>query len=242
MSIQDDISRLAVENYTSSSPWPDKDLWHKHTYLAEKKIVEDWLSWAAFSNMTILNAGSGGTEYKTDGTLIHLDIVESYVRKYEHHIVGSVEKIDLPCESVDGIVCVGSVLNYADAQRAIAEFSRILKPNGFLILEFERSNSAEFLATKKHGNMIFPKEYHYNNQIHLLWLYSEKHIRKILCRYHLKVRRCKRIHILSSLVNRLGVSEAVAAPLSRFDRGLTFLSYHLAHNVMLFSTKEFPAK
>lgn len=217
MSLQDDISKLAAENYGSSSPWPAEDVWHKYTYLAEKKIVEDWLSKAATSTMMILNAGSGGMEYKTEGTLIHLDIIGSYVKKYAHHIIGSVESIALPNASVDGIICVGSVLNYADAQRTIAEFSRILKPNGFFILEFERSNSAEFLATKKHGKMIFLKEYHYNNQIHLLWLYNEKHIRKILRQYHLKVERCKRIHTLSSLINRLGASETMAAPLSRFD-------------------------
>lgn len=239
MSIQDDISRLAAENYASSAPWPDKDVWHKHTYLAEKRIVEEWLSKAASKNMMILNAGSGGMEYKTKGTLIHLDIVESYVNKFEHHIVGSVEKIDLPSEAVDGIICVGSVLNYADAQRTIAEFSRILKPNGFFILEFERSNSAEFLGTKNHGKMVFSKEYNYNNQVHLLWLYNEKHIRQILHCYHLKVSHCKRIHTLSSLINRFGVSESKAAPLSRFDCAFRFISYPLAHNVMLFGSKEF---
>lgn len=33
MSTQDDISRIAVENYSSSTPWPDEDAWHKYTYL-----------------------------------------------------------------------------------------------------------------------------------------------------------------------------------------------------------------
>ena len=239
MSTQEDISRIAVENYASASPWPDNDIWHNYTLRIERSIIETWLSRVATHSMMILNAGSGGMNYRIKGTTIHLDIIESYIKSYEHHIVGSVEQIDLPCESLDGIICVGSVLNYADAQRTIAEFSRVLKPNGFFIIEFERSDSAEFLATKKHGNMIFSKAYNYNNQEHLLWLYSEKHIRKLLRTYHLKVHKCKRIHVLSSLVNRFGVPESKAASLSYFDNILRFVSYPLAHNVMLFGTKEF---
>ena len=238
MSTQDDISRMATKNYASASPWPDNDVWHKHTFISEKKTVEAWLSKVVTPNKIILNAGSGGIEYEIKGTIIHLDIIESYIKTYKHHIVGSVEHIDLPCQSIDGIICVGSVLNYADAQRTIAEFSRILKPNGFFIIEFERSNSAEFLATKNHGKMIFSKEYSYNNQSHLLWLYSEKHIRNILQACHLKVFKSKHIHTLSSLVYRLGVSESKAAPLSRLDRTFEFISYPLAHNVMLFGIKK----
>lgn len=242
MSTQDDISRIATENYASASPWPNNDVWHNHTFISEKKTVEAWLSKVATPNTIILNAGSGGMDYETKGTIIHLDIIESYIKTYKHHIVGSVEHIDLPCQSIDGIICVGSVLNYADAQRAIAEFSRILKPNGFFIIEFERSNSAEFLLTKNYGKMIFSKEYNYNNQSHLLWLYSEKHIRNILQTYYLKVCKSKHIHTLSSLIYRLGISESKAAPLSRLDYIFEFMSYPLAHNVMLFGTKELVTK
>lgn len=242
MSTQDDISRIAVENYSSSTPWPDEDAWHKYTYLSEKRIIEHWLANVASPNMIILNAGSGGTEYQTEAAFIHLDIIESYIKNFEKHIVGSVEHIDLPDESVDGIICVGSVLNYADAQRAIAEFSRILKANGFFIVEFERSNSAEFLATSNHGKMLFSKAYNYNGQTHLLWLYSEKHIRQLLAHYNMNISRCKRIHTLSSLLYRFGLSEAKSAPFSYFDNMLQFASYPIAHNVLLFGTKEFTSK
>ena len=158
MSTQDDISRIAAENYASAPPWPDNDVWHKYTFGLEKSTVESWLSKITKDNMVILNAGSGGTNYKIKGTIVHLDIIEAYIKTYKHYIVGSVEHIDLPSQSIDGVICVGSVLNYVDVQRAISEFSRILKPNGFFIIEFERSNSAEFLASKNHGKMIFSKK------------------------------------------------------------------------------------
>lgn len=242
MGIQDDISRIAAENYASASPWPENDVWHRYTFISEKSTVESWLSKVTKDDMMILNAGSGGTNYEIKGTIIHLDIIETYIKTHTHYIVGSVEQINLPSQSVDGVICVGSVLNYVDVQRAVSEISRILKPNGFFIVEFERSNSAEFLLSKNHGKMIFSKEYCYNNQSHLLWLYSEKHIKSILQTYNLNILKCKRIHTLSSLANRLGMPESKAASLSRFDRTLEFISYPLAHNVMLLGTKELMTK
>ena len=46
---------------------------------------------------------------------------------------------DLPFaeNSIDNILCVGSVLNYCDAIAAISEFNRVFKYNGHLILEYE---------------------------------------------------------------------------------------------------------
>lgn len=237
MNLQDEINSIALKNYSASTAWPQNDAWHNNTFSLEKKIVEKWLKKVAKLNTLILNAGSGGTEYNTEGTLIHLDIIEKNIKHFEKHIVGSVEDIALDNESVDGIICVGSVLNYADAQRTISEFSRILKPNGFFIIEFERSDSAEFLCTLNHGKAVFAKEYHYNCQTHLLWLYSERHIRQLIKHYNLNIAHCKRIHSLSSLLNRFGISEEKAAKFSKFDILFQPFSYHIAHNVLFLGTK-----
>ena len=238
---QNEITKKAMSNYSNSSPWPKDDVWHSYTYSYIKNLTEQWLSICSKTGMKILNAGSGGTEYRTNGTIIHLDIVEQYVSHFDEYLIGSIEDIALPNSSVDGIICVGSVLNYADAQRAILEFYRILKPDGFLILEFERSNSAEFLWTKQHGQYIFSKEYHYNHQDHLLWLYSEKHIRQLLDNYKFKIEKCKRFHSISSLLYRIDVAEEKAAPFSKLDRVFNVFSYPLAHNVMLLA-KKIPSK
>ena len=237
MNIQDEISKMAIKNYQSAPSWPNDDKWHERTRFLEKQIIEEWLSKIDFPQSTILNAGSGGTSYTTKGDIIHLDIIKSYIDNFSHYIVGSVENIDLPRESVDIVVCVGSVLNYSDVQKSISEFSRILKPGGFFIIEFERSNSAEFIGTKRHGSDIFCKQYTYNNQTHLLWMYSERHIRRILKNYHLAVLHCRRIHTISSLVNRFGVSDSKASRLSCLDRLFEFISYPLAHNALLFGNK-----
>lgn len=237
MKKQDDMSEIAYMNYSNSTPWPDNDIWHYYTYKSIVTIVEQWLQEYANSEMVLLNAGSGGTEYKTNAKIIHLDIVEKYISQFDNFIVGSVEKIELPNESLDGIICVGSVINYADAQRTIAEFARLLKPNGFLILEFERSNSAEFLWTQQYSKYIFQKEYNYNNQKHLLWMYNEKYICQLLKQYHLEIQFVKRLHVLSSLFYRIGISEGKAAYFSKYDSLCGFISYPLAHNTILLGRK-----
>ena len=242
MEKHEQITQAAISNYSSSTPWPEHDIWHDFTFKAEKQIVEQWLSQYSSQSAVVLNAGSGGTEYRTNGKIVHLDIIEKYIQRFEHYLVGSIEKIDLPDMSVDGVICVGSVLNYADAQRSISEFYRILKPDGFLILEFERSDSAEFLWTERHGKYIFSKEYTYNGQSHLLWMYSEKHIRQLLKHYGFQIKKCKRIHSVSSLLYRFGVSEKVAAAYSTLDSVFSFLSYPTAHNAMLLCTKQVLSK
>ncbi|MBO6300987.1 MAG: class I SAM-dependent methyltransferase [Ruminiclostridium sp.] len=236
------IKYFACKNYSESAPWPDDDIWHQYTYSIEKSAVEQWLAHNATDSMRILNAGSGGTQYETRGTIIHLDIIKEYIEKYDNYIVGSVEQIALPDNSVDAVICVGSVLNYSDAQKSIAELSRVLKNGGYFALEFERSDSAEFLWTPEHGKDIFFKTYHYNGQEHPLWLYSEKHVRQILLQYHLDVQECKRIHCISSLLYRFGVSEMRSAPYSKLDTFARWMSYPLAHNVMLFGRKAILAK
>ncbi len=80
-------------------------------------------------------------------------------------------------------------------------------------------------------------QYQYNEQTHLLWLYNENHIRKLLKYYDLKIQHCKRIHSLSSLINRIGISEAKSAQYSKYDNFFQFVSYPIAHNVILVGTK-----
>ena len=237
--MNDKVHTTAQTNYSNSiSPWPEHDVWHEKTFQAEKKIVECWLSKLTMDESIILNAGSGGTEYRAKGTFVHLDIIEKYICHHEKYLVGSIEKISSPAKTYDGIVCVGSVLNYADAQRSIKEFARVLKPGGFLILEFERTESAEFLFTKQYGKDVFLKSYLYGDQTHLLWMYSEKHIRRLIDFYGFRLKRIKRVHGLSSLLYRFGFSEETAALYSKFDRLLQPVSFPISHNVLFLCTKE----
>lgn len=238
MEQQNKITEMAKKNYEESHPWPEQNAWHARTFATIRKVVEEWLEEYSSAGMQILNAGSGGTEYRTQAKLIHLDIVEKFIRHFEDYLVGSVEEIALPNESMDGVICVGSVINYADAQRAISEFSRILKHRGFLILEYERSDSAEFLCTSLHSKYLFSKAYNYNNQTHLLWMYSERHILEMLKYHQFSVKKQARFHSLSSLLYRIGMSEEDAAYYAKFDRVFQPFSRPIAHNQILLAVKD----
>ncbi len=234
-----DVENTAKENYKKSEPWPDDDIWHSYTYKILHKHIQDYIDELQFKNaQVVLNAGCGKTTYKTCATIIYMDIIEEYVNLFENYLVGSIEKIPLQDCSVDCVICVGSVINYVDIQKAMSEFSRVLKPNGILILEFERSNSAEFLFTKKYAKTLFMQTYQYNNQTHYLWMYDENFVIQLAEFYKFSCIKKYRFHSLSSLFYRFGLSEKKAAKYSKFDDWLQPFSYFFAHNEILIFEKD----
>lgn len=239
MDTQDTINQQALENYSNKTPWPEADAWHDKTYQCIYNFVAKQLKNFDRDEAVILNAGSGGTVYPHKGKMIHLDIIESYVKDFKDYIVASIDQTTLDSESVDIVICVGSVINYADYQKSIKEFSRILKPGGILILEFERSNSGEFLFKKNHNSIIFPQTYYYNGQKHTLWMYNEKNIIKTLKIYRFKTTKKYRFHTMSTLLYRFGMQEKKAAKYLKADKLLAPFSYYLAHNCILISKKVF---
>ena len=209
MDQQSKVTEAAKQNYEESTPWPEHDPWHDQTHTAIQKQVEQWLAKYTSAGMQILNAGSGGTEYKTPGDIIHMDIVERYISKFERYLVGSIENIPLPDSSIDGIICVGSVINYTDAQQWTPEYKKYL----------------------------FSKSYDYNGQTHLLWMYSENHIRQMLNHYQFSIQKQKRFHSLSSLLYRIGMPERDAARFAKYDRIFQPISNPIAHNQILLAFK-----
>lgn len=81
------------------------------------------------------------------------------------------------------------------------------------------------------------KKYNYNNQEHLLWMYSEKYIKKILLHNGFKIENTYRFHILSSLIYKLGFSEKESSKYYKLDDSFQLLSYPFAHNVIIEFTK-----
>ena len=211
--------------------WAENDNWHIHTHDFINNYVINAVSRYSNSKSKILNAGSGGSTYSIPGIFYNCDIAEKLIENSVNPIIASVE--DLPCddEFFDYSICVGSVLNYCDATSAISELSRTLKSGGLLVLEFERSNSSEFIFTSQYGKQIFPMIYDYNGETHHLWMYNEQYISQLLNVYSFDVKNKRRFHSFSSLVFR-ATRRMEAGKYIKYDFLTQPFNYFLAHNVI----------
>ena len=233
------ILELAIKNFSADEPSPFDNLWYDIAQKRTHQKLKKWLKNKINANTLILNAGSDGVDYGIkDGIMTHLDIVDRSINMYENYLVASIDCIPCDSNSFDVVICVGSVLNYADIILSIKELCRVLKPSGTLILKFERSNSSEFIFTKnRHKNVVFCDE-KYGNQHHKYWVFDEKFVSHALQHYDMICMKKFRFHIISSLILRLTKSETLAARFAFLDYCCQFFSYWLACNVMLCLTKK----
>ena len=217
--------------------WDENDIWHTFTHKQINKAINSLLLPLIHKNQIILNAGSANTFYDFEDCYIYdCDIAESKLEKSKHPIVASIQNIPLNDHCIDIVICVGSVINYCDASKVISEFSRVMKPNSYLLLEFERSNSGEFLISSNYGKDVFSNYYTYNNQSHKLWMYSEKYISNLLTVYGFEIVKKRRFHILSSVISRFK-DENYSAKFAKLDNFFKPVSYLLAHNVVFLIKK-----
>ena len=108
------VYNTAKFNYQNSTPWPKEDAWHSRTRRIINNYVQNVLASLEIStDQIILNAGCGFTTYEADGTVIHLDIINEYVSSFDNGLVASIESIPLDNSSINVVICVGSVVNYA---------------------------------------------------------------------------------------------------------------------------------
>ena len=213
--------------------WPQNSKWYDYTHNTICAYVHKRISSLQTGNITILNAGSGGSNYGLDVEMYHLDISPNLISKCNHQIVASVEDIPCASNSFDVIICVGSVINYCSALEAITEMARVLRPSGLLILEYERSNSAELWGSKEYGKTATYQSYNYLDETHNLWLYSDKYIKKIVVSSGLQVDEYKRFHSLSAVVNRITKDEDFAGKFATLDCFFRPFSYLMADNCIL---------
>lgn len=218
--------------------WPDNNSWYDYTH----KIIINFIESNLFSRLNdksiYLNAGSGGSVYNLPGICYHVDVAENLIKSLLNHFVASIEKLPFPDATFDATICVGSVINYCSALESIGELARTLKPNGYLILEFERSNTAELWFSKEYARYATMQQYEYLNHIHTLWLYSEQYIKKLLYDNNLKIISLHRFHSLSALINRITKKEDLSGKYGKYDKIFKPISYLLAHNTILLCIKK----
>lgn len=183
----------------------------------------------------ILNAGSGGSDYGIQAPMVHLDLIAERIALLPDHAVGDIAKIPMADASFDVVLCVGSVLNYANPILAVREFQRILRPGGLLILEYERSGSPDYWLNHGLFSPCVRVDTFYGRIDTQLWAYGDQFIDGLLAVYDFRKIIELRFHGISSLVLAMTGSPRLASHCLVADR---FLANHwpfscLASNRML---------
>ena len=226
------------EIYSSmNSVWPKNNRWYDYTHHTIIDFIESNLSNKLHSNSIYLNAGSGGSIYNLPGKCFHVDIAENLIKSFPYYYVSSIENLPFDNSIFDATICVGSVINYCSSLESVSELSRTLKKGGYLIIEFERSNTAELWFNKEYSKNVTMQKYEYLNHTHTLWLYEEKYMRKLLENKGLRIIKYKRFHNFSALINRITQQEEKAGKFSKYDGIFSPISFFMAHNIIMICRK-----
>ncbi len=200
--------------------WPKSDVWYNYTHSQIIRYIKDFIS----SNICnkddkIINIGSAGNEYNFPGNHFHVDIAEERIKHCARHFVATAEKLPFPNNFFDRGLCVGSVINYCDPMLVISEISRVLKPNGTLILDFEQSRSYQFIGKSYNTSAQLIESFNSGNK-DIIWVFSERHIISMCRTYGLEVSKLKYFHLFTPLVYRICKKEGFAAKFCFMDKFL----------------------
>ncbi|EGX29353.1 methyltransferase domain-containing protein [Streptococcus salivarius] len=216
-------------------------IWYDNWYRYTNKSIELFLkNNCSFNNDDIiLNAGSGGNTYGLSGHTIHMDIAEKTLSRISDKIIGNIENIPMRDNYFDHIVCVGSVINYCDANKVISEFERVLKVKGTLYLEFEPSNSFEYFGSNKYKKSVSIIETDYLKTRHRNWIFSIKYIENLLKSQGFQINKKQQFHIISSIILKITNNYDFAAKFTRLDKIFKFFPgiRNCSSNIILKCTK-----
>lgn len=220
--------KMVADRYNSMETiWNRTDRWHLWTESRIGNFISNVFSKnKEFHNFKILNAGSGGNSYGiNENNILHIDIAGSKISHLKNSLISDLHQIPLTDKEFDMILCVGSVINYCDPIVVISEFNRLIKPNGYLLLEFENSRTFELLGKPGFNKKAALVKTFFNNESELIWFFSESYIKQIVNLNGYKIVRLKRFHIISPLIYRVFKFENVAARFAWLDSLFSFLPF-----------------
>lgn len=102
-----------------------------------------------YGRLTRWLAGHSQKVYLVEPSAKMRTLAKTHLKKYSQVVIrpGSAQDTNLPSASVDAAIMVRVMHHIPQPTAAIVEIKRILKPHGYLVLEF--ANSAHFLAILK---------------------------------------------------------------------------------------------
>lgn len=198
------------------APEQPEDAWHARS----SRVIDAEVGRAIGPGTggTILNLGCGGFHYglPTSRTVC-VDVTPVARSGCGLAVEGDAERLPIRDSSVESVVCVGSVLNYTDAPRCLAELARVIAPGGTLILEFERSESATYWGRRGYRQWVWQVPTQYKGHAHNFWIYSEAWVRGQLRKHGFEIIKERHFHIAGALAARLVGLSPLAAAFSSMD-------------------------
>lgn len=200
--------------YNEHDCWGD-DCFSRHTTRIIGRLVRS--STKGYNKQAVvLNAGSGGNLYGTTFTnMYHVDIAKNKLKGLLNSFVSSIEDMPFQDKMFDIIICVGTVINYCDIERAFGELVRVLKDDGIILLEYERSGSALIDVDERNKDCII-FEHNYEGENHANLLYSDSYVEEVLENNGLYVKKYKYFHTTIPFIQLL-VSQKISEILNIFD-------------------------
>jgi SAM-dependent methyltransferase len=195
------------------------DAWHAYSRKIIDSTTKDWFHRLGQKcGPRLLNAGSGGRSYGISELMTHLDLFESRLARTQHRLIGNISRIPAENDSFDVVICVGSVINYADPLSAVREFSRVLRSGGLLIIEYERSASFEHFCRNGGSQACIRVKTFYGSVPTSLWVYGDEFIDGLLAASGFSRIEELRFHALSSVVLSATNSSKIASWFTPRDR------------------------
>ena len=133
---------------------------YAHIFKKEELIVKNWFQGKNISSCLEVSCGKGRItkllhnlciDYlATDISPQMLSIAQKNVPN-AHFRIEDAESLSFDCESKDAIICLEALVHYPNPEKALAEFYRVLKPEGILVLDSDNSNSLRRIVKKIYG-------------------------------------------------------------------------------------------
>lgn len=202
--------------------WDAKDKWHLRTHDMIRAFINTSIkSIPRELRSKTLNAGSAGYSYDLgENGMFHIDLAETKIFGVPRAVLGNIQSEPFKSSTFGLVICVGSVINYCDPIRVFEEFRRLMRSDGYLILEFESSRTFELLGKKGFNQSVVLTDTFYNGTEERLWYFSEKFVQQLAHEFELQICARNTCHVLSPLIYRISRSESLASRFSRFDNFL----------------------
>ena len=173
------ITQNYREFYEDPDVWNRFDRWHGVTRRRIGKAIHRLFP-SGTEKLRIANVGSGGESYELqEDRQFHVDLVIERLPK-QRSLIADIRLLPIATATVDIVLCVGSVINHVDVSLAVNELTRIVRPGGRVVLEFDSTDGLNHTFSSIAGNESAILETFYNRRTVVITEYSRRHVERLL--------------------------------------------------------------